>query len=125
MACAEPFVLTAKKEIVMRYLLGFALALSGSAFAQQPPPKLEPLPEPPPPPPGVIDESLEPQITIIQRGTDKIEEYRVSGKLYMVKVTPAHGNPYYLVDQRGDGSFARLDHLDSGVRVPQWVIGTF
>lgn len=109
----------------MRYLIGFAWLLSTSAFAQQPPPRLEPLPEPPPPPPGVIDESLEPQITIIQRGGDKIEEYRVSGKLYMVKVTPARGKPYYLVDERGDGRFTRLDHLDSGVRVPQWVIGTF
>lgn len=110
----------------MRHLVAIGmLTTAGWSFAQQPPPKLEPLPEPPPPPPGVIDESLEPQITIIQRGSDKLEEYRVAGRLYMVKVTPAHGKPYYLIDERGDGRFARLDHLDSGVRVPQWVIGNF
>ena len=110
----------------MRHFVAIGmLTAAGWSFAQQPPPKLEPLPEPPPPPPGVIDDSLEPQITIIQRGNDKLEEYRVAGRLYMVKVTPAHGKPYYLIDERGDGRFTRLDHLDSGVRVPQWVIGNF
>jgi hypothetical protein len=30
--------------------------------------------------------------------------------------------PYYLVDQRGNGQFARMDALDSGLVVPMWVI---
>ena len=48
--------------------------------------------EPPPPPPGFeLDPALEPQVTILKRGTDTVEEYRIGGKLYMVKVTPAHG----------------------------------
>ena len=37
---------------------------------------------------------------------DVIEEYRVGGLLRMVKVTPARGAPYYLMDENGDG---RLD----------------
>ena len=55
-------------------------------------PQLQPLPEPPPPPPGLeLDPALEPQVTIQRRGTETIEEYRVNGQLYMIKVTPSHG----------------------------------
>ncbi len=104
-------------------LLLSALALN--VAAQTRPPKLEPLPEPPPPP-EALNEALEPQVTITKRGEDKVEEYRVSGKLYMLKVTPPGGTPYYLLDHNGDGSFVRQPgSLDSGLRVPMWVIGTF
>jgi hypothetical protein len=72
-----------------------------------------------------LNESLEPQVTIIKRGEDKVEEYRMNGKLYMLKVTPPHGVPYYLIDNAGDGAWMRQDSLDSGLRVPMWVIGTF
>jgi hypothetical protein len=109
-----------------RYALLLALALALPAAAQlDRPPVLEPIPEPPPPPGGVQDPSLEPQVTIIQRGEDKVEEYRVRGKLYMVKVTPPHGVPYYLVDQRGDGVMTRMDSMDTGLRVPMWLIKEF
>jgi hypothetical protein len=54
-----------------------------------------------------------------------VEEFRIGGKLYMIKVTPKYGKPFYLVDDRGDGNFTRMDHLDSGVRVPKWVILEF
>jgi len=37
---------------------------------------------------------------------DTIEEYRVAGQLRVVKVVPARGPVYYLVDENGDG---RLD----------------
>jgi hypothetical protein len=93
-----------------------------SAWAQQPP-RLEPLREPPPPPPGMeLDPALEPQVTISKKGEDTVEEYRVNGQLYMVKVTPSHGVPYYLYDDQGEGNFARREAQDSGVRVPKWVI---
>lgn len=90
------------------------------------PTNLQPLPEPPPPPPGYRnDDALEPQITITHRGETKEEEFRLNGKLYMVKVTPPHGVPYYLVDARGDGVFSRVESMDSGLRVPMWVIKNF
>jgi hypothetical protein len=98
------------------------------AAAQTRSPNLMPLPEPPPPPPGMIDDgALEPQVTIKKRGEDKVEEYRMNGKLYMIKVTPTHGVPYYLVDPKGDGGFIREDTgvVDKGISVPMWVIGTF
>lgn len=114
----------------MRALIAFLLlALTLPVYAEggQPLPKdLQPLPEPPPAPAGMeLDPSLEPQVTIIKRGEEKVEEYRIGGKLYMMKVTPPHGVPYYLVDYRGDGQFSRQDNLDSGVRVPQWVLMRF
>mgnify|MGYP000041118419 CR=1 FL=1 len=84
----------------------------------------QPLPEPPPPPPGV-ESADEPQVTITKRGEDQVEEHRVNGKLYMIKVTPPHGVPYYLIDEKGDGSWARREPTDSGVRVPMWVIKSF
>lgn len=106
-----------------RLFLALCLSTSLAAVAQQGP-KLEPVPEPPPPPPGVIDEP-EPQVTIIKKGEDRVEEYRMNGRLYMMKVTPSSGVPYYLVDEQGNGSWARKSATDSGIRVPMWVIGTF
>jgi hypothetical protein len=72
-----------------------------------------------------LDAPLEPEVTIIQRGEDTVEEYRIGGRLYMMKVTPKGGPPFYLVDQFGDGNFTRLETLDSGVRPPMWVIHRF
>ena len=31
----------------------------------------------------------------------------------MVKVTPAHGVPYYLIDESGRGDFTRRDSYDT------------
>lgn len=107
-------------------LLLISIALPAAAQTQSKPPVLQPAPEPPPPPRGFeLDPALEPQVTIIKRGTDTVEEYRVGGKLYMIKVTPPSGAPYFLVDERGDGKFSRQDGYDTGVRPPQWVIFSF
>ena len=111
------------------WILAVLLALACAANAQtpgKPPPNLQPIPEPPPPPPGVeIDPSLEPQVTIVKRGIDTVEEYRIGGRLYMMKVIPPTGKPYYLIDHRGDGTFTRQESFDFGMRVPMWVIHSF
>lgn len=91
-------------------------------FAAQP--RLVPLPEIPPPP-GMVDPALEPQITIIQRGNERVEEFRIKDKLYMIRITPPHGRSYYLVDQRGDGAMRRYDDLSPNFQVPLWVISEF
>lgn len=109
----------------MRYSLLLLMVVSASVGAQ-PPKNAQPLPDLPPPPKIQQDDSvLDPQVTIIKRGTTTIEEHRINGRLFRVKVTPAGGKPYYLVDYRGDGNFTRLDNLDSGVRPPQWVLKEF
>lgn len=105
------------------YLAAIA-CLSLSAHAAQPeaPAKVEP----PPPPPMNTDDSIEePQVTIIKKTEQTIEEYRVGGRLYMIKITPKYGPPYYLVDDQGDGKFARQEGLDTGFRVPRWIIKRF
>ncbi len=115
------------KPRILILLAALSLAVALPATAQQAkPPVLQPLPEPPPPPPGYEpDPALEPQVTILKRGTDTVEQYRVGGKLYMIKITPANGKPYYMIDNKGDGNFARQDNYDSGIRPPMWVIFSF
>ncbi len=48
---------------------------------------------------------------------DVIEEYRVGTQLRMVKVTPARGAPYYLMDRNGDG---RMDDRRGDVSPVYW-----
>lgn len=93
-----------------------ALALTAQLAIAQ---KLEPIPDPPAPP-GVTDE--EPDVTIRQRGEDRYEEYRVRGQLYMIKVSPRVGKPYYLVSREKGGAFERVDDLDRARTVTQWVL---
>ena len=108
-------------------LSAFALAFALSASAQKTPPaNLEPLPEPPPIPPEITnDPELEPQITITRRQNETIEEYRVGGRLTMIKVTPKTGRPYYLVADGADGTWVRRDSLDTGLKVPMWLLFSF
>jgi len=89
----------------------------------------QPLPAVPPPPPAMepLDAALEPEVTIRKRDGETVEEHRVRGKLYMIKVTPDHGVPYYLIDRSGDGVFSRMEDAPGTptLSVPMWVIGTF
>ena len=81
-----------------------------------------------PQPPDIPDtlesgQPIEPQVTIIREEDSITEEYRVNGKLYMVKVTPVGGIPYYLIDNDGDGQMeSRTNRLGSNNVVPQWVM---
>jgi hypothetical protein len=100
-----------------------SLVLTGAAGAQPAPP---PLPDLAPPPAGAARETdLSPQVTILQRGDERVEEFRLRGQLYMIKVTPTHGVPYYLIDERGDGRLIRRDSLDERLLVPTWVLFRF
>jgi hypothetical protein len=107
-------------------LLSFVtlVCLGFSAYAAQPNPPAKV--EPPPPPPMSADDAVdEPQVTIIKQTEQTVEEFRANGVLYMIKITPKVGPPYYLVDDRGDGKFVRQESLDSGFRVPRWIIKRF
>ncbi|MGD9600487.1 MAG: DUF2782 domain-containing protein [Gammaproteobacteria bacterium] len=86
---------------------------------------LEDVPEAAPAPPAAIEDGqeLEPDVTIVQRKDATVEEYRLNGRLYMVKVVPVLGKPYYLVDNDGDGLMERrISDLQRDPIVPQWVI---
>ena len=108
-----------------RTLLFMALCAPMLTLAAEAPPQLEPLPEPPSAPEGYDQDVNEPQVTIVKRGENTIEEYRVNGELYMQKVTPSHGVPYYLVKETVDGGWSRLDGPGERIAVPNWVLFRF
>lgn len=83
--------------------------------------------------PGVIygaagndaeEDSLEPEVNIIERGANRIEETRVGGRIVMIKVVPSKGYPYYLFDADGDGQLeTRMNDVsDFDVVPPRWKI---
>ena len=108
----------------MRRLLPLLALCALPVWAQQQPGNLQPLPAVPPPPPGMeaFDANLEPQVTIVKTEREMREEFRINGKLYMVKVTPAVGAPYYLIDKNGDGYFAESSTPTPVTKPPMWVI---
>ena len=102
------------------------LLLTAAARAVEEPPAtgLMPIPEQPDiPPPVESGETMQPDVTIIRKGKDTIEEYRVNNRLYMVKIKPAIGPAYYLIDTDGDGTMdSRRGTVEEGMRIPQWVL---
>ena len=122
----------------MRFILMVCLCATSplAGLAAEAPKQGAPKPSaeaPPPPPPASgtpassasePETGLEPEITITTRGELTYEEYRVHGKLYMIKVTPKHGKPYYLIDHEGSGQLRRSD-LEPTISIPNWVIKTW
>ncbi len=80
------------------------------------------VPEPPDLPlPVQSDKELEPDITIIRKGEKTIQEYRINGQLYMIKVIPKIGPAYYFIDSNGDGNLdVKTSDLDKGLYINQW-----
>lgn len=64
-----------------------------------------------------------PDVTIIQGRDKTISEFRIHGRLYMIKVTPRRGVPYYLVDTDGDGNLeSRRGELGEDLLIPSWTL---
>lgn len=94
---------------------------AGGAAGAPPPPPIPSDYTPPPPAPEAAPHEVVPEITIVTRKEAIHEEYRVNGRLYMIKVTPTKGKPYYLIDRDGSGQFRRSD-FEPSVAIPMWVI---
>ena len=105
----------------MRRLFPLLLLAALPVWAQN---DLQPLPVVPPPPPGMeaFDAALEPQVTIVKSEKETREEFRLNGKLYMIKVTPTVGPSYYLVDNQGDGDFVPANTPGPTVKPPMWIL---
>lgn len=89
------------------------------------PPDLTPSEEPELPDLG-MDSSLEPEITIRKGEKGTVEEYRIGGQLYMIKVIPRIGKPFYLLNKRSPvGEPHRGDLEGYGVNVPMWELYRF
>ena len=84
-----------------------------------PPPDAKPVPDGPP---GANDA---PPVRIKPSGIGRVEEYRANGRVYMLKITPKVGKPYYLIDQKGEGFFTRRDTLEGGLQPPMWKVKEF
>lgn len=71
------------------------------------------------------DEDLsEAEVTIIQDDKDqRVEEYRINGKLYMIRVIPVVGPIYVMLDHDGDGQF-EFTNNDPTVNpsTSQWIL---
>lgn len=83
-----------------------------------------PVPEPPEIPlPVQSGEEMQPDITIIKKGKETIQEYRRNGKLYMVKVVPAIGPAYYMYDTNGDEKMdVTKNDMDKTSNINMWQI---
>ena len=89
------------------FLVFASMALSAPLMAQDDLEKPPPIPPEDtadvPIPPKIQGEQIEPTVTIREEEERLIEEYRFNGEVYMVKVTPKGGIPYYYIDTDGDG----------------------
>ncbi len=114
-----------EQSVVRRFALVVSLAWS-TALMSQGATEGQVLPPPELPRPMQSGEAIspEPEVTIRNEKDRTIEEYRVEGKLYMIKIAPAKGQPYYLVDYDGDGLMESELESPYGqdIVVPQWVI---
>jgi hypothetical protein len=102
--------------ILMSALLPAAFALAQSSDVLPPTPIREPLP------PKVQDpsEQIEPQVTIRREYDRTIEEYSIGGAVFMIRIVPAVGPAFYLIDTTGDGNFdSRHEHMEP-VRPAHW-----
>lgn len=93
-----------------------------ASIAKAPPANLEPLEEFTPP--TITNEEPKPEITVIKKEGETIEEYRINGQLYMMKVTPAHGVPYYMHKEDQDGGWL-MDGPNQPLVIPKWTIFRF
>jgi hypothetical protein len=81
--------------------------------------ELAPPPLPPPIEPG---QPFEPQVTIRRTQREVIYEYRRNGALFLVRVQPAFGPPYYFFDFDGDGSLDYRPGDPIRNNVQQWIL---
>ena len=115
---------------IVAALAALAFAAPLAAQTELPPPPeptaggdAEPAGEPTPLADIPVIESLEPEIESAREQGARVEAYRRNGQVYMVRITPRVGPPYYLLDYNGDGVLdARQGELERGVVVPSWVI---
>jgi len=72
------------------------------------------------------DDHLEPQVQLKEYHNRTVEEYRINGNLYMIRIKPRFGPAYYLVDDSGTGELElRRDTGGRDILVPRWTLLTW
>ena len=99
-------------------LIAAAPVLAQPREVLPPPPIREPLP----PPVQDRSEQIEPEVRIRREEDRTIEEYSIGGQVFMIRIVPAVGPAYYLIDTTGNGNFeSRHEHMEP-VRPAFWRI---
>lgn len=82
-----------------------------------------PLDQPDLPAPVESGKPMDPDVTIIRKGEETIEEHRDNGQVYMIKVNPPVGLPYSWVDLDRDGTLDSM-HNDNtrGMNINRWTL---
>jgi len=102
---------------IVAIMANVSLAEDTSQFIDAPPPPIVIVPDD-----AYMNEGSEPEVTIVQKKNAIHEEHRINGRLYMVKITPSVGIPYFFVDHDGDGLLETKLQGKSEPTVPQWVL---
>jgi len=84
---------------------------------------LEEVPSPPKVQGGEALED-EPEVTIRKKGKETVHEYRLNGELYMMKIIPEHGVPYYLHKEDQQSDWVNVGP-NPPVAVPKWILFRF
>jgi hypothetical protein len=75
------------------------------------------------PQPVQSGEEMQPDITIIRKGKETIQEFRRNGQIYMIKIVPQVGPAYYMLDTNGDGKMdVKKNDLDKNTDINQWLL---
>lgn len=69
------------------------------------------------------EELAEGEVEIIAGENKTVFEYRVNGRLLMIKIVPKFGATYYMVPADGQPHYESLDHKKK--LYPQWVLVEF
>jgi len=65
-----------------------------------------------------------PEIAIRKKGSKTIQEYRLNGELYMMKITPDHGVSYYLYKEDQQSDWVNVGP-NPPLAVPKWTLFRF
>lgn len=69
---------------------------------------------------------LQPAVQVKEHRNRTVEEYRINGNLYMIKIKPRYGPAYYLVDDTGTGELEfRRDAAGRDMVIPKWTLMTW
>ena len=72
---------------------------------------------------SVHESDLAPDVTLHEHQNRTVQEYRINGRLYKVRITPSVGPSYYLMDQDGSGDMSwNSGSGPATTQVPQWVL---
>jgi hypothetical protein len=116
-----------QKKLVLNLLVCAAmLSFNSPPLFAETPADAELLEEVPSPPKVQEGEALEdePEITIIKKGKQTVHEYRLNGVLYMMKIIPDHGVPYYLHKEDQQSDWVNVGP-NPPIAVPKWILFRF